>query len=340
MLVNNAAFQRTHDQIEEVPTEEFEQTFRTNVFAMFWLCRAALPRMQAGSAIINTASIQAFDPSPNLLAYAPTKGAIVNFTKALAPTAMKKGVRVNAVAPGPVWTPLIPSTMPEGQGEGLRQGHGVRTRGPAGRVGPAVRVPGEQRIAVRRQAKSTARREGRRRSKPTRDAARCATLRSLVALRIKAGFIEPMLLLRTDALPETRERWQYQLKVDGYRAIAFKAGGALHLRSRNDNDFAARYPGVLEGPGGAAGRDVIDGEVVAFDADGRPSFNALQNYASAATPSSSTSSTCWCSPAATCAARRSRRGASCSSARCCRSSTEPVRYLGDLDAACATSSPR
>jgi NAD(P)-dependent dehydrogenase (short-subunit alcohol dehydrogenase family) len=80
---------------------------------MFWLCRAALPRMEAGSAIINTASIQALDPSPNLLAYAPSKAAIVNFTKALSQIAMKKGVRVNAVAPGPVWTPLIPSTMPE-----------------------------------------------------------------------------------------------------------------------------------------------------------------------------------------------------------------------------------
>jgi NAD(P)-dependent dehydrogenase (short-subunit alcohol dehydrogenase family) len=113
ILVNNAAFQRTHDQIDEFSTDEFEQTFRTNVYAMFWLCRAALPRMKEGSAIINTASIQAFDPSPNLLAYAPTKAAIVNFTKALSPMAMQRGVRVNAVAPGPVWTPLIPSTMPE-----------------------------------------------------------------------------------------------------------------------------------------------------------------------------------------------------------------------------------
>jgi NAD(P)-dependent dehydrogenase (short-subunit alcohol dehydrogenase family) len=113
ILVNNAAFQMTHDSIEEFSTEEFDRTFKTNVYAMFWLCRAALPRMQAGSAIINTASIQAFDPSPNLLAYAPTKAAIVSFTKALSQTAMKKGVRVNAVAPGPVWTPLIPSTMPE-----------------------------------------------------------------------------------------------------------------------------------------------------------------------------------------------------------------------------------
>ena len=113
ILVNNAAFQRTHDSIEEFTTEEFDATFKTNVYAMFWLCRAALPRMAQGSTIINTASIQAFDPSANLLAYAPTKAAIVNFTKALSQLAMKQGVRVNAVAPGPVWTPLIPSTMPE-----------------------------------------------------------------------------------------------------------------------------------------------------------------------------------------------------------------------------------
>jgi NAD(P)-dependent dehydrogenase (short-subunit alcohol dehydrogenase family) len=113
ILVNNAGFQSTHDSIEEFSTEEFDRTFKTNVYAMFWLCRAALPRLEPGSAIINTASIQAFDPSANLLAYAPTKAAIVSFTKALSQTAMKKGVRVNAVAPGPVWTPLIPSTMPE-----------------------------------------------------------------------------------------------------------------------------------------------------------------------------------------------------------------------------------
>jgi NAD(P)-dependent dehydrogenase (short-subunit alcohol dehydrogenase family) len=113
ILVNNAAYQMTHESIEEFSSEEFDRTFKTNVYAMFWLCRAALPRMKAGSAIINTASIQAFDPSPTLLAYAPTKAAIVNFTKALSQSAMKQGVRVNAVAPGPVWTPLIPSTMPK-----------------------------------------------------------------------------------------------------------------------------------------------------------------------------------------------------------------------------------
>jgi len=113
ILVNNAAFQMTHETIEEFTTEEFDRTFRTNVYAMFWLCRAALPRMQPGSVILNTASIQAYDPSPTLLAYAPTKAAIVNFTKALSQMAMERSVRVNAVAPGPVWTPLIPSTLPE-----------------------------------------------------------------------------------------------------------------------------------------------------------------------------------------------------------------------------------
>ncbi len=113
VLVNNAAFQMTHESIEEFSTEEFDRTFKTNVYAMFWLCKFAIPRMGAGSVIINTASIQSFDPSPNLLAYASTKGAIANFTKGLAKMVSKQGIRVNAVAPGPVWTPLIPSTMPE-----------------------------------------------------------------------------------------------------------------------------------------------------------------------------------------------------------------------------------
>ena len=113
ILVNNAAFQMSHEKIEDFTTEEFDRTFRTNVYAMFWLCRAALPRMKPGSVIINTASIQAYDPSPTLLAYAPTKAAIVNFTKALSQMAMERSVRVNAVAPGPVWTPLIPSTLPD-----------------------------------------------------------------------------------------------------------------------------------------------------------------------------------------------------------------------------------
>jgi hypothetical protein len=112
VLVNNAAFQMTRGGIEEISSEEFDRTFRTNVYATFYLCRAALPRMSEGGSIINTASIQAYQPSAELMAYAATKGAIVTFSKALATDAMKRGVRVNVVAPGPIWTPLITSTMP------------------------------------------------------------------------------------------------------------------------------------------------------------------------------------------------------------------------------------
>ncbi|HMQ32581.1 MAG TPA: SDR family oxidoreductase [Chloroflexaceae bacterium] len=115
ILVNNAAFQMTHEKLEEFSSEEWDHTFRTNIYAIFYLCKAALPNMKPGGAIINVASIQAYQPSPQLLAYASTKGAIVTFSKALAELAIKQGVRVNVVAPGPVWTPLIPSTMPPEQ---------------------------------------------------------------------------------------------------------------------------------------------------------------------------------------------------------------------------------
>lgn len=111
VLVNNAAFQSTHPEVEEVSTEEFDRAFKTNVYATFFLSRAALRHMNPGSVIINTTSIQGFDPSGHLLHYAATKGAIANMTRTMAELASKKGVRVNAVAPGPVWTPLIPSTM-------------------------------------------------------------------------------------------------------------------------------------------------------------------------------------------------------------------------------------
>jgi NAD(P)-dependent dehydrogenase (short-subunit alcohol dehydrogenase family) len=112
VLVNNAAFQRTHESIAEISAEELERTYRTNIFAMFYLCKAAIPQMQPGSTIINVASIQAYQPSSSLLAYASTKGAIVTFSKGLAQEVIKQGIRVNVVAPGPVWTPLITSTMP------------------------------------------------------------------------------------------------------------------------------------------------------------------------------------------------------------------------------------
>ena len=95
--------------------------------------------------------------------------------------------------------------------------------------------------------------------------------------RVTAGFVEPMLLLRTEKLPDDPARWSYQLKLDGYRAIAFKSGGRLHLRSRNDNDFTRRYPAVLRGLATMPDETVIDGEVVALDADGRPSFQALHH---------------------------------------------------------------
>jgi NAD(P)-dependent dehydrogenase (short-subunit alcohol dehydrogenase family) len=111
ILVNNAGEQMPHDKIEEWSSEQFEQIFRTNLFSMFYLCKAALPRMKPGGVIINTASIQAFTPSGELLDYASSKAAIVGFTKALSKLAIESGVRVNAVAPGPVWTPLIPSTF-------------------------------------------------------------------------------------------------------------------------------------------------------------------------------------------------------------------------------------
>src|SRR3984957_20721803 len=96
---------------------------------------------------------------------------------------------------------------------------------------------------------------------------------------IKAGFIEPILLLRTDKLPEGPE-WLRELKLDGYRALAFKTGGKVHLRSRNDNDFNTRYPGLVKALASMPDETVIDGEVVALDADGRPSFNTLQNHGS------------------------------------------------------------
>jgi NAD(P)-dependent dehydrogenase (short-subunit alcohol dehydrogenase family) len=109
ILVNVAGKQQSVDEINDLSTEQFEATFRTNVFAMFWLCKFALPHMPAGATIINTTSIQSYQPSPHLLDYASTKGAITAFTHALAKQVIGKGIRVNAVAPGPVWTPLQPS---------------------------------------------------------------------------------------------------------------------------------------------------------------------------------------------------------------------------------------
>lgn len=112
VLVNNAAHQMSFKSLEEISDQEWETTLATNVSAMFYICKAALPHMGEGSVIINTASINADKPNPTLLPYATTKGAIQNFTAGLAQLLAEKGIRANSVAPGPVWTPLIPSTMP------------------------------------------------------------------------------------------------------------------------------------------------------------------------------------------------------------------------------------
>jgi NAD(P)-dependent dehydrogenase (short-subunit alcohol dehydrogenase family) len=106
ILLNIAGHQQSAETIAELTTQQFDETFNTNVYALFWLCKAALPHMPAGAAIINTASIQSYSPSANLLDYASTKAAIVAFTKALAKQVAERGIRVNAVAPGPIWTPL------------------------------------------------------------------------------------------------------------------------------------------------------------------------------------------------------------------------------------------
>ncbi|QEG00471.1 putative oxidoreductase YghA [Stieleria maiorica] len=113
ILVNNAAYQETANSIDEFSTELFDRIYKTNVYAPFWLSRAAMEHLPAGGSIINTVSIQGYNPSAYLLPYATTKSAMIGMTKAMAKLAIKRGVRVNAVAPGPVWTPLIPGSMPK-----------------------------------------------------------------------------------------------------------------------------------------------------------------------------------------------------------------------------------
>ena len=117
IVVNNAAYQMTRNALEEISDEEFDRTMKTNLYAMFHICKAAVPHMPAGGSIINTASVNADQPKPKLLAYSATKAAIINFSGGLAALLADKGIRANAVAPGPIWTPLIPSTMPPEQVE-------------------------------------------------------------------------------------------------------------------------------------------------------------------------------------------------------------------------------
>lgn len=134
ILVNNAAFQMARKSIDEISDEEWVKNFDTNIHPMFYLCKAAIPYMKPGSSIINTTSVNAYSPTPILLPYAATKGAIQNFTSNLSQILLQagKGIRVNAVAPGPIWTPLIPSTMPEPENFGKNT--------PMGRPGQPIEV--------------------------------------------------------------------------------------------------------------------------------------------------------------------------------------------------------
>ena len=137
ILVNNAAYQMTHASLEEISDEEWDLTFRTNIHSMFYLSKAAVAHMKAGSAIVNTASINSKSPSPQLLAYATTKGAIANFTAGLAQLLAEKGIRVNCVAPGPIWTPLIPSTMAPDKVEHFGENTPLKRPGQPAELAPA-----------------------------------------------------------------------------------------------------------------------------------------------------------------------------------------------------------
>ena len=134
VLVNNAAFQMTYQSLEDIPDEDWVKTFNVNITAMFRICKAALPHMAEGSSIINTSSVNSDMPNPSLLPYAATKGAIANFTAGLAQMLGERGIRVNSVAPGPIWTPLIVSTMTED----MVKNFGGNT--PLGRPGQPVEV--------------------------------------------------------------------------------------------------------------------------------------------------------------------------------------------------------
>ncbi len=136
VLVNNAAFQMSHESLDEISDDEWDHTLATNLSAMFTLTKDAIPHMQPGASIINSSSVNSDNPSPNLIAYAMTKAGIANFTASLAQLYAEKGIRANSVAPGPIWTPLTPSTMPEEKVEGFGQ------QVPMGRPGqPAELAP-------------------------------------------------------------------------------------------------------------------------------------------------------------------------------------------------------
>ncbi|ETI69078.1 SDR family oxidoreductase [Neobacillus vireti] len=137
ILVNNAGEQHPQESILDISTEQLEQTFRTNIFSMFHLTKAALPHLKEGSAIINTSSITAYKGNPKLIDYSSTKGAITSFTRSLAIQLVEKGIRVNGVAPGPIWTPLIPSTFSEGEVSKFGQNSPMKRPGQPEELAPA-----------------------------------------------------------------------------------------------------------------------------------------------------------------------------------------------------------
>jgi NAD(P)-dependent dehydrogenase (short-subunit alcohol dehydrogenase family) len=136
ILVNNAAFQQTRESLDEISSEEWDRTFRTNIYSMFYLVKAAVPHMPPGSAIVSTASVNADTPKPKLIPYSATKAAIQNFMGTLAQLLAEKGIRANTVAPGPIWTPLIPATMPNEQVKSFGQNVPLKRPGQPAELAP------------------------------------------------------------------------------------------------------------------------------------------------------------------------------------------------------------
>jgi NAD(P)-dependent dehydrogenase (short-subunit alcohol dehydrogenase family) len=137
ILVNNAAFQMSRDSLQEVSTEEWDRTFKTNIYPLFYLCKAAEQYLRPGSTVVNTTSVNAYKAPPQLVAYSATKAAIQNFTASMAQLWAEKGIRVNCVAPGPIWTPLIPSTMPKEKVEKFGQDVPLKRPGQPAELAPA-----------------------------------------------------------------------------------------------------------------------------------------------------------------------------------------------------------
>ena len=168
VLVNNAAEQHLVEKLEDLSDEQLERTFRTNIFSQFYLTRAVLPHMPDGGAIVNTTSVAAYQGNPDLLDYSSTKGAIVAFTRALSKQLLQRGIRVNGVAPGPIWTPLISRQLSAGEDGQARQQCADGAAGTAGRGGALLHLPGLRRCILYDRANSASERRHRRQRLTTR----------------------------------------------------------------------------------------------------------------------------------------------------------------------------